>query len=732
MKVQTKIILLVSAIVVIFVSGIIVARRSQNAKFERIAQARTTERAKSFDAFLQHYGEPLAVLVKDSTYWDGMVRALHTQDQDWIVANLGDPALATYGANVVWIYRTDLAPFYAHNNLYADNLQEISLPKTAIPRIFAATKFPHFFLQTPQGLMEVRGATIHPSQDSARVTPPQGYFFAGRLWSNQAVRDMALFTGNEVQVLAAAQGAPKLPAKSDYGTLAFLRELPDYDGKPLAYLFVKNTSSAVAELDRFTNVLIIGMIAFAFVMLGIVMAAIVHWVSRPLRCISDTLNRGNTAPLLKLQNDRSEFGKLAQLIRHFFEQRSVLMNEMSERRQTEEALKQSEEQLRQAQKMEAIGQLAGGVAHDFNNLLTAIIGYSSLLVEKLAGDRVACKAADSVRKAGEQAAGLTRQLLAFSRKQILQPRVIDLNSLVLNMESLLRRVIGEHIDLRTIEDAHDARVKADPSQIEQIILNLAVNARDAMPSGGVLTIRTATVFLDEESSRVQAGLPKGDYVVLAVTDTGEGMDKETQRRIFEPFFTTKGPGKGTGLGLATVYGVVKQSGGGISLESAPGRGTSFRIYLPLERAALYQPKMPTVHVEPTKHAETLLVVEDEEIVRKLVCDVLKKQGYAVLCAERGSEALRMCDEHRGPIHLLITDVIMPEQSGPEVARRIIARRPETHVLYISGYSDVEIGTALNTDLEILPKPFTPAQLAQRVQEVLRQEAHQLACAVSHE
>ena len=300
--------------------------------------------------------------------------------------------------------------------------------------------------------------------------------------------------------------------------------------------------------------------------------------------------------------------------------------------------------------------------------------------------------------------------------------MLDVNTLVADMESLLRRVIGEHIDLRTVAEARESRVRADRGQIEQVIVNLAVNARDAMPHGGVITIRTADAALDEESSRVQAGLPPGEYVVIAVTDTGEGMDKETQQRIFEPFFTTKEAGKGTGLGLATVYGIVKQSGGGIAVDSVPGRGASFRIYLPTVREAVETPRPLPEPVEPTKEAETVLVVEDEEIVRKLVCAVLEKQGYHVLCAERGSQALAMCGTHHGPIHLLITDVIMPEQSGPELARRILAQRPEAHVLFISGYSDVEIHTALETELDLLPKPFTPRELAQRVHEILGHEA----------
>jgi signal transduction histidine kinase len=652
------------------------------------------------------------MLAKDFTYWDDLVHALATEDHDWATANLGDTALATYNANALWILHPDRKPFYSRNNLYATDLTELTLPGEGMERVFGDKKFAHFFMKTPQGLMEIRGATIHPSQDSARSTPPRGYFFAGRLWSNESVREMGLFTNNQIHLA----DAPEPPAGGNTGTVSFSRELNGADGRPLAYLVVKNESPAVTQLTRYTGSLFVWVVGFSLVVLLIIAVAVVEWVSRPLRLISEALNTGNTAPLRKLQDDSSEFGKLAQLIHHFFEQRVTLLNEMTERRGAEEALERSEEQLRQSQKMEAVGQLAGGVAHDFNNLLTVIIGYTDLLIERCGHDRVSLQSAEMVRKAGEQAAALTRQLLAFSRKQILQPRVIDVNALITEMEKLLRRVIGEHIDVRTILDAQHSRVKADPSQLEQVLINLGVNARDAMPGGGVLTVRTTEVLLNEESSRVQAGLQSGKYVLIAVTDTGDGMDRETQERIFEPFFTTKGPGKGTGLGLATVYGIIKQSGGGIAVESAPGRGASFRIYLPLEDAPLDPPRAHAPPVEPSTKKETILVVEDEEIVRKLICDVLKRHGYNVLCAERGSEALRMAEEHPGPIHLLLTDVVMPEMNGYELARRIEILRPEARIVYVSGYSNVESST--EGEAERLQKPFTPQELAGRVREML--------------
>jgi nitrogen-specific signal transduction histidine kinase len=402
---------------------------------------------------------------------------------------------------------------------------------------------------------------------------------------------------------------------------------------------------------------------------------------------------------------------------------------MEERRATEEALRKSEEELRHSQKMEAVGRLAGGVAHDFNNLLTAIIGYAELIATRTSSNSLAKQNAELIRRAGEQAAALTRQLLAFSRKQILQPKVIDLNALVLEMEKLLRRVIGERFDLQAHPDAANGRVKADPSQLEQVVLNLGVNARDAMPRGGKLIIRTENVRLDRETApQIAASLKPGAYVMLSVTDTGAGMNEETKSHIFEPFFTTKGPGKGTGLGLATVYGIVRQTGGGISVESEPGKGSIFRIYLPRESAPVDFTRAPLMPVEKTDNFETVLVVEDEDIVRDLVCDVLEDQGYNVMCARDGIEALNMAEACDGPIHLLVTDVIMPHMNGHELAGKLSQLRPDMKILYVSGYSDNEIGDhgQLDPRYELLQKPFTPQTLARKIREVIREGSYEVA------
>ncbi len=379
--------------------------------------------------------------------------------------------------------------------------------------------------------------------------------------------------------------------------------------------------------------------------------------------------------------------------------------------------KQLEEQLRQSQKMEAIGQLAGGVAHDFNNLLTVIGGYSSILLVKLPPDSPYRASVEEIKKAGDRASSLTRQLLAFSRKQILQPKVLDLNTVVSDLDKMLRRLIGEDIDLLTVTDPNLGKVKADPGQIEQVLLNLIVNSRDAMPGGGKLTIETSNAVLSKDYARLHS-IPSGPYIMLGVSDTGCGMDAATRERIFEPFFTTKGAGKGTGLGLATVYGIVKQSGGNVWVYSELGQGTTFKIYLPQAEELAETGDLPGP--KPTPHGtETVLVVEDEEQVRAILVRILENQGYHVLSASDGEEALAISQEP-GDIQLMITDVVMPQMSGRELAERVVAARPSLRVLFMSGYTDDAIVRhgLLDEELNFIQKPFDSATVARKVREVL--------------
>ena len=398
----------------------------------------------------------------------------------------------------------------------------------------------------------------------------------------------------------------------------------------------------------------------------------------------------------------------------------VVIRDLREKRRAQELLKRTQEQLLQSQKMQAIGRLAGGVAHDFNNLLTIIEGYGDILLNNPRLEPASRGHAMEILRAAERAATLTRQLLIFSRKQVGEPRVLNLNEIVADTEKMLKRLIGEDIILATALNATPASVTADPGHIEQVIVNLAVNARDAMPSGGRLTIETSTVDLDSTYALDHAEVDAGHYVMLAVSDTGCGMTAEVRERLFEPFFTTKGPGKGTGLGLATVYGIVKQSGGSVFVYSEPGQGTTFKVYLPLsEKLAAARSNEAGPQRKTPAGTETILLVEDEAALRKLGSEVLVAAGYRVLAAENAEAALALFA--RTPeVHLLLTDVVMPGMGGRALAERLTATRPEMKVLYVSGYTDDAVirHGVLQEQVAFLQKPFTPHSLSVKVREVL--------------
>jgi hypothetical protein len=380
-----------------------------------------------------------------------------------------------------------------------------------------------------------------------------------------------------------------------------------------------------------------------------------------------------------------------------------------------------EERLKQSQKMDAIGRLAGGVAHDFNNLLTVINGYSDLLMQTLDARDPNRDKIGQIRNAGKHAAELTQQLLAFSRRQILQPKILDLNQLVLDVEKMLRRVVGEDVKIVTVLSAEPELLMADPGQMTQVLMNLAVNARDAMPDGGEISIEITHVDLNETSAKNRPEMEPGTYVQLTISDTGIGMDEATQSHIFEPFFTTKGSGLGTGLGLSTIYGIVKQANGSIWVYSEPGRGTTFKIYLPRVREGIVPRNEPKPEVERVLRGDkTILVVEDQAEIRKLTQEILERYGYKVLTAASGGEGLLVAERHTGPIELMLTDVVMPGMTGRELANRLQPLRPAMKVLYMSGYTDHVVVHRGIVDLGVayLQKPFTPEELAGKIRGIL--------------
>jgi signal transduction histidine kinase len=408
--------------------------------------------------------------------------------------------------------------------------------------------------------------------------------------------------------------------------------------------------------------------------------------------------------------------EVAQLTRAFDDMRTTL-------RQTEIQKQELEGQLRQSQKMEAMGRLAGGVAHDFNNLLTVIKGNTGFLAERLGSEHRLIKFTTQINGAADRAVSLTRQLLAFCRMQVLQPKILDLNELVSEMCKLLRRLVPEDIAFNFRAGELLGRVKADPGQIEQVLMNLVVNAGDAMPAGGSLTVETRNATISEQEASRRAPATPGQYVVLSVTDNGMGMDAETRARIFEPFFTTKVQGKGTGLGLATVYGIVKQSGGFIWVESEPGWGARFEIYFPRVADRVEPASVQKEKITISQGLKTVLVAEDEEAVRELACEFLKSAGYNVLTASNGAEALALAESSRQHIHALVTDLVMPGMRGSELARRLKSLQPQIKVIYVSGYLDYQqTANEFVEEALFIQKPFTRTTLIARMAEVLKEDS----------
>jgi signal transduction histidine kinase/CheY-like chemotaxis protein len=439
------------------------------------------------------------------------------------------------------------------------------------------------------------------------------------------------------------------------------------------------------------------------------------------------LQGGSSFPDFEVQRDLPNLGRRTLVLGgcriDHLQMILLAVDDITEHRLAQHALHKREEHLRQSQKMEAVGRLAGGIAHDFNNLLTVVIGYSGLLHDGLAGNEAALQQVLEIRTAGERAASLTRQLLAFSRRQVLQPKVVDLNTIVAEFGGMLHRLVDERIKVIVNRAPALWQVKADPGEIGRVIMNLALNARDAMPGGGTLTIETANVTLTQAQVE-NLEIAPGPYSMMAVNDTGVGMSAEMQAQIFEPFFTTKETGKGTGLGLATVLGIVEQSGGAILCESDLGHGTTFKVFLPAVAGVVDKAARPTTGLATApRGSEVILVVEDEFMVRLLARRVLEAIGYVVHEAGNGREGVSFCEAHQGPIDLLVTDVVMPELGGRELAECALKLRPGLRVLFMSGHTqDVVLKEGVQKGAAFLQKPFTPADLARKVRETLDSDA----------
>jgi signal transduction histidine kinase len=573
---------------------------------------------------------------------------------------------------------------------------------------------------------------LQPFYDNSSHKNLLGFVVVGRLINEHAAADLARITSSDIIFREAGKVAVStLPMLKE---AEFSRTFPDefvptelflgnerYHAsavelapglQPVADIIVLKSHREVDAYLLRLNHLLLGLGLMALIAGALLIFFISDTVTRPLESLVKgvhALARGD----MEYPLEASGHDELSELTRAFDGMRDTL-----ERNETQR--EQLEGQLRQAQKMEALGRMAGGVAHDFNNLLTVIRGHSDLLLDRLQAEDPLYRSCQQIRKTSDRAASLTRQMLAFSRMQVLQPKVLDLNELIADMGKLLRRLVREDIEFSQLLVDSLGHIKADPSQLEQVLLNLTVNASDAMPLGGKLTIETQNLFVDEKNAHVHSSVEFGDYVVLTVSDTGHGMDTATKARIFEPFFTTKEPGKGTGLGLATVYGVVKQSGGYIHVDSTPGNGARFKVYLPQTFELLDSAPQPPKVPETIVGRKTVLVVEDEREVRELACEFLKAAGYSVLTAEDGLEALDIANHLGQSINAVLTDVVMPKMRGPALAKRLKSLLPHVKIVYMTGYLEQSApGDDFLQEAFFLQKPFSRESIVGQVGESLK-------------
>ncbi len=719
MSVRSKIFLSLGIVVLLFAAGLFWIQWLDSREFQRVTGAQQAGRAEAFDQFLEQNGQPLASFVRDQGASDGIAQATATGDRAWMEKNVPDSLLAEQGVQVLWVYDKERKLVHSRNQLYADGLHEVPLPRSGFDEALGDDRVAHFFANTPAGLIEVRGATIHAAGATGQSDTPVGYLFAGRIWSLEGLAEMSARSESVLALVDPKYALPRVDPGS--GEMVFSKLLPGWDGAPVMRLTAQHRSPVLAHVAQVKMRQLIWLAMFLATILLVFLYALRRWVWRPLGLLAASMRTDSLEVLRPLENERGEVGELSRLITAFFLQRASLLEESRAVRLVEKAAEADSEKVRGEEKMEAIGRLAGGVAQDFSNLLTVIVGYAALLRNKLSNLSLPVQETEVILTAGKRAGLLTRQLLAFSQKQVLHPQVVDLNRLVAETELQIARIVGEQVEVRIRADARQGQVRADPAQLEQVLLNLAANAGDAMPKGGVLTITTGDTVVSEPLKMEQgAVLQSGRYITLEMADTGGGMDPATAAQMFEPFFTTKPPGEGTGLGLATVYGIVAQSGGRISASTTEGEGTTFLIHFPLETAAVEEPE-PVVEVTSQEsRGETILVLADDGSMRDLISAVLEDRGYKVMAPANEAAALALAAEHSGDLYLAVCDTGMAADARERILQAVRNGRPALKVLYVSGYIDPAINpdTARISPNLVVDKPFTSDELATRVRRLL--------------
>jgi signal transduction histidine kinase len=748
LSIQARLIVLMFILVAGFSGFLLYQRSSENIMVTSLFQDMVAEKTVSLDQFIKIKSAPLEVLSRDYTLWDEMIGFVANPDPKWAKDNL-ETAFSTFDTDAIWVYRPDFSLVYSKNTLSDPAIDQLPVPKQAWKNIFSQGYFCHFFATTDKGVMEIFGAPVQPSSDVKRLSRPRGYFFVGRLWDKGYTNELAKLMKSKIWIIPAVRGVPFAVENKESGVMVFSKVLKDWQGDPLVKVYLRSDSEVIRSLHFSSRTETAFLVLFSLLIFFSLSILLLFWIGRPLNLISHSLLLQNSSSLGGLKKSNTEFGNLACLIDDFFIQKDKLVKEVQERQRVERILqkindelegriaertsdlisvnqrlskelednKRLQEQFLQAQKMEIIGRLAGGVAHDFNNILMVISNYAGFVKDALPKDDPIREDVNQISEAAGRAASLTGQLLAFSRRQVIAPAVININERIAQMEKMLRRLIGEDVELKTDLFAPKAMIKVDPGNMDQVVTNLVINARDAMPSGGNIFIETKNATLSQGQV---ADLPAGDYLNLSISDTGSGMSDEVKSHLFEPFFTTKERGKGTGLGLATIYGIVKQHKGSISVDSVKGKGTTFKIYLPLAAEGAMQEKKEERRLS-LRGTETILLVEDDTPVRDVVSKMLFKLGYTVLEATCAEDAFAVAKKYLKPIHLVIADIVLPRINGKEMADELVRQIPGLKVLYASGYTgDISVYKSIMEEgMPFIQKPFSEDLLAMKIREILK-------------
>lgn len=679
MRLQLKLMFLLLAIVAIFVATSLGLYYEQNRNVDLMLQNRERETGALFEKIIELKGNSLLTLACDYTYWDEMVNFVHAPDEQWLKENV-ETALGTFNAQAVWIYDTDARQvcFVADDDDHGW-LREI-LNDELRGHLFRNGPFEHFFVKNRAGLVEIRGATIHPTDDVQRQTPAHGYFFTGRLWNESYLDGIAKVLGGQIDILGHAQGTTD---NRGQGVMQLFHPLSDHTGKPLAVIRLTTVSPLVRQFVDAVIRNFATAIGLALAVLLALSAALVRWVSVPLGRISAALATSDGQKVAALLSDRAEFGNIARLVGRSLEQQAELRREIEQRIAAEEEKARLEDQLMQSEKIQAIGRLAGGIAHDFNNIMQGILGYSSMLLSTADPDSFQFKALSIIQEAAERAASLTQRLLGFARKGKYRIAEVDIHREIQKVTELIRQTLDRNVRITFDLRAASPVVKGDPSQMHQVLLNLAVNARDAMPSGGTLSFTTDLLTLDADYCTKHIDCAPGAYLLIQVADTGMGMTADVQKHLFEPFFTTKVGG--TGMGLPMIHGIVKNHGGSIIVYSEPGHGTVFKIYLPVANENLAQ-QQELATPAPVSGSGTIMVIDDEKNVLENCADMLRSLGYRPVTFERGRDAIEYLRTTTDKIKLVLLDLIMPEMDGLETFTKLRELRPAIDVMVLSGFS----------------------------------------------